>query len=211
MMAIILLAVLGTRADQWPSARTKEAFSENRAWFVRVVPGKSYGDTVGFAGSPKGPYARAEFYLLHADRSYRLVMEVTLQNPVAPARFEVTDRGYLITLDNWHNMGYGKTVVFYSPQGRVLAAYGLGDFFSKEEIERFSHSVSSIWWRKETVYVRGDQQSLYVSIDDKGSALIFETETGAWQYCEHRGPEYLCRNRISARTWTGYREPPLRP
>ena len=50
------------------------------------------------------------------DRSYRLAATAPLLNPVAPVDFFVTDRGFLITLDNWHNLGYGKVVAFYTAE-----------------------------------------------------------------------------------------------
>ncbi len=215
ILAALLLAafaVAGTsQADSWPAAQITEQFSKSRDWFVRVTPGKSIGDTVGFAGAEKGPYARAEFYRRQPDRSYKLVREITLRNPVAPVLFRVTDRGYLVTFDNWHNMGYGKAVVSYSPQGDVIAAYELKDLFSEDEVREFSHSVSSIWWRKETVYVREGQQSVYVSMDDNGRELIFDPETGAWQVCEQRGEQHLCRTANADREWRNYVEPEPRP
>lgn len=211
-LIFVLAILLGTAtADQWPAAQVKEVFSESREWFVRVIPGKSVGDTWGFASEPKGPYATAEFYRRQADRSYRLVSEITLLNPVAPVLFLVTDRGYLVTLDNWHNMGYGKVAAFYSPDGRVVKAYELKDLFSGEEIAAFRQSVSSIWWRKEMAYIRPGQQSAYLMMNDKGSELIFETETGAWQYCEDREGKHACRSANTERRWSGFREPPLRP
>src|SRR5687768_2479920 len=146
-LAIVVLAGGVVGGDDWPAATIKEVFSESREWFVRVVPGKSLGDTFGFAGSPKGPYARAEFYQRAADRSYRLVTEITLDNPIAPVKFLVTDRGYLVTIDNWHNVGYGKMLVSYAPSGRRVASYELKDLFSRREIEAFSYSTSSIHWR----------------------------------------------------------------
>ena len=185
-------------------------FSKSRDWFVRVVPGTSLGDTVGFAGSPKGPYSRAEFYLRQKDRSYRLVREVTLQNPVAPVLFLVSDRGYLVTFDNWHNMGYGKTIASYSPNGGRIFSFELKDLFTSEEIARFRHSVSSIWWRTETVYVRDGQQSVYVALDDRGTELIIEPETGSWQFCEWRGTAHPCRASNVNRVWKTYVEPAIR-
>lgn len=211
-LVLALAILLGTAtADQWPAPQVKEVFSESREWFVRVIPGKSIGDTFGFAGAEKGPYATGEFYRRQADRSYRLCSEKTLLNPVAPVLFLVTDRGYLVTLDNWHNMGYGKVVAFYSLEGRLVKAHELRDIFSSAEVEAFEHSSSSIWWRKEMAYIRPGQQSLYVMINDRGSELIFETETGAWQYCENRQGKHLCRSTNMARQWSGFREPPLRP
>jgi hypothetical protein len=72
LVALVAVALTARLAgDDWPAATTTDVFSESRAWFVRVVPGKSLGDTVGFGGAPKGAYARAEFYKRAADRSYR--------------------------------------------------------------------------------------------------------------------------------------------
>jgi hypothetical protein len=209
--ALLLCACSLVGADSWARATVKEAFSASRDWFVRVVPGTSIGDTVGFAGSPKGPFAKAEFYRRQADRSYRLVAEVSLANPVAPVNFFVTDRGYLATLDNWHNMGFGVVAAFYSPEGNPIRSYELKDLFSADEIGKFTRSVSSIWWRKETAYVRDGQQSLYVLVDDKGTELIFETETGAWQFCQNRNGQHQCRTTNADRKWQGYLEPKLRP
>ena len=62
ILALTLLPV--AQGDEWPAAVIREAFSQSRTYFVRVVPGKSVGDTVGFSGAPKGPFATAEFYRL---------------------------------------------------------------------------------------------------------------------------------------------------
>jgi hypothetical protein len=166
-------------ADEWPAPRTREVWSESRDYFVRVIPGKGIGETVGFRGAPTGPPATAELYRRESDRSYRLAWTVGLVNPVAPIDLFLTDRGYLATLDNWHSMGCGKIVAFYSPVGKLIRGYALDDLFSTAEIEKLPRSVSSIWWRKPLAYVRPDQQSLYVSVDDGGRELVFETETGA--------------------------------
>ena len=203
----LLFAAGAAFADSWAAPAVKEVFSKSRDTFVRVTPGTSVGDTVGFAGSEKGPYATAEFYRRRPDRSYALTNERVLLNPVAPVDFFVTDLGYLATLDNWHNMGYGKVAAFYSPQGDLIRAYGLADLFSKSEIDAFAHSVSSIWWRKETAYVRPDERSLFVMLDSKGSEAVFETETGAWQICRQEAGKHLCRSTNADRKWTGYVDP----
>jgi hypothetical protein len=40
--------------------------------------------------------------------------------------------------------------------------------------------------------------------------LVFETETGAYQFCETRDGVYRCRSTNDQRQWRGYRDPPLR-
>ena len=205
ILFLVMLPVI--RGDEWPAAVIREVFSQSRTYFVRVVPGKSFGDTVGFSGAPKGPFASAEFYRLEKDRSYRLVATAPLLNPVAPAEFLVADNGFLMTLDNWHNMGYGKVVAFYTPEGKTIQAYTLSDLFSKSEIDAFDHSVSSIKWRKPVgTYVRPGGDTFNVTINDTGAAFIFE-QSGAYQYCETRSGTFLCRVANQGRTWRAFREP----
>jgi hypothetical protein len=135
------------------------------------------------------------------------VQETTLANPVAPVDMFVSDHGALVTLDNWHNYGYGKVVALYGPTGASIVAFELRDLFSAEEIERAPHSVSSIQWRTQTAYIREGQRSLYVGLDGKGRELILDLDTGAWQVCEPRGGQHLCRTTNTNRKWAGYVEP----
>jgi len=187
LLALTLTALPVAQADDWPAPVTREVFSQSRAYFVRVVPGKSFGDTFGFSGAAKGPYATAEFYHLEKDRSYRLAATAPLLNPVAPVDFFVIDAGYLITLDNWHNTGYGKVVAFYTPLGKAIRAYELSDLFTKSEIDGFGHSESSIQWRKFSgAYIRPGGDTLNVTINDKGAGFIFELN-GAYQYWDRCG------------------------
>jgi hypothetical protein len=212
-VVLVMLAMAGvaaSSADQWPAPQTREVWSQSRHYLVRVIPGTSIGETVGFRGAPTGRPATAELYRRASDRSYRLAWTVSLLNPVAPIDLFVTDRGYLVTLDNWHNMGYGTVVAFYSPDGKLVRSHALGDLFPASEIDKLPHSVSSIWWRKPVAYVRADQQTLYVSADDSGREFIFETESGAYQFCETREGAYRCRSSNDPRQWRGYVDPPPR-
>jgi hypothetical protein len=59
--------------------------------------------------------------------------------------------------------------------------------------------------------VREGQQSLYIAMDEKGTELIFETETGAWQFCQWRDAMHLCRSTNANRRWAGRVEPKLTP
>src|SRR4051812_3527994 len=204
LQILVLVMLPIAQGDDWPAAVIREVFSQSRSYFVRVVPGKSYGETVGFSGAQKGPFATAEYYRLEKDRSYRLVATAPLFNPVAPAEFLVTDNGFLMTLDNWHNMGYGKVIALYTPEGKAIRSYALSDLFSKVEIEAFDHSVSSINWRKAPgAYVRPGGDTFNITINDSGAAFILE-QNGAYQYCETRGGAFLCRVANQGRTWRAF-------
>jgi hypothetical protein len=200
LSVLLLLAPPVGNADSWPGPTIKEVFSESREYFVRVLPGESLGDTSGFAGQKKGRYATAEFYRRGRDRSYHLVAEVSLLNPVAPLEFFVSDHGRLATVDNWHNVGYGKVVSIYDSRGQALRSYELRDLFHLEEIKSFSHSVSSIHWRNGPVYIRQDQKTLLITVRS-GADFLFGLESGRYQYCENYENAYRCRIASQPREW----------
>jgi hypothetical protein len=208
LLLFFLLVVGLAKADDWAAAATKEAFSQSREYFVRVVPGESLGDTFGFAAAKKGRYASAEFYRRAADRSYRLVAEVSLLNPVAPVEFFVSDEGHLATVDNWHNVGYGKVVSIYDAAGKLIRAYDLGDLFEPGEIKSFPHSMSSIHWRKGPLYVRQDQTTLLITVRS-GVDFLFGLQSGEYKYCEFQKDSHRCRNANQPRRWMTNAEAPL--
>ena len=195
-------------ADEWPSPQSREVFSKGRDHFVRIVPGESWGDSFGFAGAPKGPYAKAIFYHRQSDGSYSLGATVSLLNPVAPVEFFVSDQGYLITLDNWHNMGHGKVLALYGPDGAPIKSYELRDLFSEEEIEHFDHSASSISWHKGPTYLQTDQTALFISLDDKGTDLVMDAAFGTYRSCKWQDvvhvTDFVCRTSNIGRQWLPY-------
>ena len=125
---VLLLSALPLAwADSWPGPRVVNVFSGNGQYFVRILPGKSVGDTFGFADAAKGPYARAEFYARQPDRSYQLAADVSLKNPVAPIDVIVSNQ-VICAFDNWHNLGYGKVVAIYDRKGmNVGDTFGFAD------------------------------------------------------------------------------------
>ena len=190
-------------ADDWAGPQVREVFSASRDHFVRVIPGNSIGDTVGFAGAAKGEYASAEFYRRAGDRSYRRVASARLLNPVAPVDFFVSNHGRLVTIDNWHNRGYGMVVAVYDAAGKPVKAYTLADLFSRAEIDASQHSVSSIAWHSGPIYINPDQRTLYLMVAS-GRDLVVGLETGRFAYCERRAGKYLCRTSNASRRWLPY-------
>lgn len=196
----LLASTLTVRADDWAAPRTKEVFSASRQYFVRVTPGESLGDTVGFAGEKKGKYAAAEFYRRHQDRSYTLATEAVFLHPIAPVEFFVSNDGRLATVDNWHNLGYGKVVSIYDSHGKLVKSYELSDLFNEQEIKDFGRSVSSIHWRNGPAYIRQDQKTLLITVKS-GGEFVFGLETGRFKYCEYLAKTYRCRNTNQPREW----------
>ena len=171
------------QADDWPGARPFQIFSASEKYFVRFVPGESIGDTVDFAGGRKGKFASALLYARQADRSYKLLHEIALQNPVAPVDALVADQGYFITLDNWHNLGYGKVVAIYGPAGKLIRSFEIGELYPGQLLERIPRSVSSRHWRcQPSQFVEPkEQRSVFVG-EAMGGYFVFTLASGKMTY-----------------------------
>lgn len=77
----------------------------------------------------------------------------------------------------------------------AIRSYDLSGLFTRTEADGFSHSESSIWWRKSAgAYIRDDQETLYVTVNDSGSGFRLEVANAAYQYCENRNGSPVCRN-----------------
>jgi hypothetical protein len=185
----------GARGDDWPWPKVREVCSKNREYFVRITPGESVGETWGFAGAQIGKHVRAAFFRVQADRGYRLEREIELMNPVAPVDFFVSNAGDLVTVDNWHNVGYGVILALYHNDGKLVRADRLAALFSQNEVESFSQSVSSIWWHKGPTYIDEDQKIFYMGYRESPDyrELILKLTDASVRVCASR-PKYDCRD-----------------
>jgi hypothetical protein len=183
VVVAVILAPAGMRADNWPAPQTRNVFSRDGSHFVRIVPGSSWGDVEGFQGAATGEYARGLFYALEPDRSYRLVADVALVNPVAPVDALVTNRGDLVTFDNWHNFGFGAVIAIYDPAGALRASYTLEQLYGDEKLSDVPQSVSSRWWRcQPTGFVDPETEtSLYVS-EHLGGEFVLDLSPPSFTY-----------------------------
>jgi hypothetical protein len=178
-------------ADSWASAAPKAVVSQNGSIVVRMTPGTSIGDTVGFDGSPKGKFASAQWFRYRNDR-YEQYQTKPLLNPVAPINLAVTNDGTLATLDNWHNVGYGEAVAIYAPDGSLRKKYKLADLYPKATIEKLAHSVSSVWWRCVGADPAVDRDNILQVDDMLGGRFSFRLESGDYAYEPGKGQ---CRGR----------------
>ena len=193
LLAALLLLGAPVSADDWPGPRVMTVFSEDGARFVRITPGESLGDTVGFAGARRGAYARALFHERQPDRSYRLVSETALLNPIAPVDLLLSNTGYLIAFDNWHNLGYGKAVAIYAPTGQVVAAWELEQLYGPDELGRIGSSVSSRRWRCAPFHFVDPQEQTQVYVREAlGGYFVFELLTGTFRRHDAEGGAAPC-------------------
>src|SRR5207247_2256456 len=125
MLAALILLPRSAIADRWPAPREATASSSSGRYLVRLIPGEVYGD---------GGNARAEFYERRSALTRRMIADVRLVNRVAPVDALVSNGGYLITFDNWHEAGYGPVVAIYNPKGSLVSVYELEQLYRPDRL-----------------------------------------------------------------------------
>jgi len=90
----------------------------------------------------------------------------------------------------------------------LVKSYELSELFQSDEVKDFSHSVSSVHWRKGPAYIRPDQKTLLVTVKS-GADLLFGLETGRYKYCEYHEAVYRCRSTNQPRQWLSNDKLPL--
>lgn len=137
-LAMLVAVASDAYADEWPQPTESGVISPDGRIAVLLTQGTSWGEVWGFAGSPVGQHARSRFFRLEGDeRTYSLYQELEPLNPVAPVFAAVSNDGALVTLDNWHNMGFGPVLAIYSPSGAVIHSYTLEELYRPEQIGKF--------------------------------------------------------------------------
>ena len=178
-LAMLVAIATNTFADQWPQPTESGVISADGRIAVRLTPGSSWGEVWGFAGAPLGDHARARFYRLDGDEgTYLFYQELALLNPVAPVFAAVSNEGALVTLDNWHNMGFGPVLAIYSPAGAVVRSYTLEELYRPEQIDKFMASVSSRWWRCDEDPRLASRRSTLIIVDRLENRLEVDFTTG---------------------------------
>ena len=146
--------------DSWALPEKTEYFSENKKFRFTVTPGPIGRREPGEPETCMGKFDVKE----KGKNKYNTVWEKTLSNEVAPVSALVANSGnYIITFDNWHELGYGDNViVIYNQKGDTIRQLGLNSFLSNEEIKKLPHTVSSIWWGGEHHF---DQNEEFVVLE----------------------------------------------
>jgi hypothetical protein len=157
---LTMLVISIVYADTWALPTKWECFSKNKIYRLTVIPRDLNSQLAYFkdkcddkekkAGQLKDGKQKCTGILAKKASSgeYNTVWKITLVNDVSPTGAMVTDDGkYVITFNNWHQVGYGPdTVVIYSSSGKLIKQFALRDFLAEEEYNRLPRSVSSIWW-----------------------------------------------------------------
>jgi hypothetical protein len=113
-----------------------------------------------------------------------------LPNPVSPVSALVSDEGFVITFDNWHNLGAGKVVAIHGPDGRRVRSYELTELYPPARLGRIPQSVSSRPWRCSPIHFvePTEQKRVYVP-EILGGYFVFTLASGEMTYIQGARPD----------------------
>lgn len=162
-----LCAIQGTaRGDQWPPPQLQH-WSSNGRYVLKVSWGWGKPDRLSlWDETENGP---VELW----SRGY-------VEEDWPPHTAHVADDGQHVVLrDTYHHLGRGKCLTFLGLRGEEIRSYELEDFLTRDEICRFTISISSVWWSHPGWFRlrAGDRQ--FALITAGGSIRCFDVATGA--------------------------------
>ena len=182
---LIILAILFADkafADIWASPETKEYYSSDSTFFVRIYPTdipEKYYKWLRATPRKKRRFQPTDTLVTPCyARMYKvvngrdsLIWQQKLINRVAPVTAIVSNDGkFLVTFDNWHSMGYGVDVMaYYNEKGELIKRYMLEDI-SPFPINTYGISIYSIWWRCGQEFI--DNQRISICFNDENNQTI---------------------------------------
>lgn len=173
---LTLLFSLSVAADKWGQPSLSSAISEDSTIIVRITPGNGF-----LHSDTEKKHAVADVYLWNGATGYDFQRTVNLVNPAAPLEVFVDNNGYIITLDNWFQTGYGQAVAIYDPLGQIVNTIEVSELFPiKADFNQLVRSVSSLHWRcrGKSAYIFGEY--LYVP-HILGGGIMFDYKKGIFE------------------------------
>jgi len=185
----VVLVTPAAQADSWRLPTTTHYTSADGTWRLTVEPralsnqGAYFRDQLDRKEKPGGVDGDAQTAAIGTmercvDGVCRRTWQRNLLNDVAPVEAIVTNEGRVMTLDNWHSMGFGPhAVVIYDTSGASVATFALTDFLPKGYVMALPYSVSSMHWRDEARALAGGTRIAVPVVVPSDAADAFDEDT----------------------------------
>ena len=149
-----LLCAIATiaSADSWGPIEQTEFFSENRKHMLRIEPHLDWSTKPGHCLAT----------LFQGDKT---IWSRYLINNHAPVRVFVADSGkYVITMDEWHNVG-DLPVVIYGGRGDLIRVHSTDSLGLKDDVQHIKMTISSYWWNEDSISFFGpNDEKLFIRL-----------------------------------------------
>jgi len=181
------LACLGppARADDWVRPEPTSFHARGFSYVAEIFPPHSRQNA--------GDKPLCYFYELgYPGIEWRvdahLRWKAPLVNDPMPYQALVSQRGYLVTLNDHGRVGYQNAVTIYDRGGKLVKSFALEDLLPANEISlnenesKVPISSSSRWWNRGAKYFFLDEPARLYVIVSWGSVLEFFLDSGKTSY-----------------------------
>jgi hypothetical protein len=173
LLAAFIMALVCNQShcglDRWGPITKLEFPSENGKYLLRIEPHDDWPNKPG--------HCRGTLY--HIDAGVRTeVWSRFLINNHAPVNVYVANSGsYVVTMDEWHNVGE-LPVVVYGNRGRLVRVHSTDSLGLENDILHIKQTVSSYWWNEDAITFFGpDDETLCIQLH-WGKLLMLDLHDG---------------------------------
>ncbi|MDD5774098.1 MAG: hypothetical protein PHX78_11600 [bacterium] len=169
-LVIITLFFIGEikLADWWGKPEEKEFSSPAGKYILKITPNtdlKNNGE------------CKAILYKT-TNGKRETVWSRNLINDTAPAGALISDSGYVITLNEWSNIGKLPIVIYSPDKGNLIKAHNLESLGLDDDYMHIQQSVSSYWWNGDSIsFFHPEYDVLYIRLD-YGKILMINLTNG---------------------------------
>lgn len=165
IVVLLLMLTSHSRADSWGPVKKTEFYSVNRAHMLKIEPHPDWPSKPG--------HCRATLF-----RGQKEVWSRHLVNNHAPVRVFVADSGeYVVTMDEWHNVG-DLPVVIYGRDGELVRVHSTDSLGLKDDVLHIKMTVSSYWWNENSISFFGPDDEMFFIRLHWGKWIVLELRNG---------------------------------
>lgn len=156
LLVIVTVCAIGVAyADQWTFPRMLSIRSDSGNFLVTITPAPY---------SPNNPIpCIARMFLCRENGDDSLIWRRPLINSIRPLEALLTNKGQLVTFDNWGGAGTDNAVTVYDKNGLLLRTHHFDSLIPASLVPGMSASVSSIWWWA-SAFVEAESDTLCVLV-----------------------------------------------
>jgi len=160
-VVVTLSALSNLHADTWASPEKKDYASSSGQYVFTVEPSAEFQP-----GRCKGTLSS-----ITANKRV-ICWSRPLINNVSPVSAFVADSGrYVVTLDEWHNVG-DFPVVIYGPLGSLIYVHNRESLHLEKDILYIKQTVSSFWWSENSLaFFSPDSEVLFIRLHWGGQSI----------------------------------------
>lgn len=94
------------------------------------------------------------------------------------AAYVTSDGRHVVLRDVYHNLGYGKVLVFLGQNGQVIRSYELSDLLTQKQVLETRQTVSSTWWSEPGWFSFLREDTLFAVVTPHGIIQCFNVADG---------------------------------